>query len=931
MTPKPARRLRVRAALLAAALAALAIPVGFPGTPEHAEAASGSSVTVSKDITREHINKDGTTKALPTRNVSVTVSATKQLTPRERIEVSWTGAEPSELAPFAGEPTPAEGYDMEFPVLIAQCRGIDTPAKPLDPRNCLTSSPLSRWVEESAGDPEDPTFTLPYYGGPWTLDRYATPAERSLSYPQPVPSTCTDFPLGFATRYMPFIDAAGKQWNWCTKKSDGQFDRPPDVSAESALPPNEQFLMSDSSGSGKTFFEVRSKAENASLGCSQQVPCSLVVVPVYGISCDLRLPTTDYQRDLCTSVGDFGEVPFPQRPEFSYEFENAVKGKLWWSASNWRNRISVPLDLAPTPDFCDVQDNREPVDFYGSELMSEATLQWSPAFCLDENKFKFRHQRTGEPRAKRLVDQGVAPAAFVERPPVDAPLKPTVYAPAAVSGFAIGYYWKGTDENGQQTRLQLSQLKLTPRLLAKLISQSYPGRFGVRTGTLAGHPDVGTNPKSLNEDREFQALNPKAFPDGSDGTSALTAISSDSDVVWELTRYINSDPAARAWLDGAPDEQGMVVNPKFRGIKLPVETLPILDEWEIPKESNLTECSTFQPTKFLNQLYNPLATLSATGTAALDGQPSSLTDCTVVLGSPPEWKRVGRAQATVALMSIADLGVYKLPAASLQTTSGRFVAPNEGTMRTAMRLVKKDTATNTWSLDLGAIRASEIGKNAYPGTMIVYTAAPTKGLTKAIAKNVAQFMRFSVSEGQTVGDGNGQLPTEGYLPITEESGLGFLIEQTMKAADDVENQVSEPEPEPTTSSTPNPQPSSSNPNVAPPGSNNGNNNNPPPPGSNNGNTNNPPPASNPTTSPTPVPSDSPTPNVRPTDGQKAAERALTSVATRGDRSFLARWALPMLLLAGLVGGVLAPVVSATNRPGHPVRVALDKVMARLRK
>ena len=36
-----------------------------------------------------------------------------------------------------------------------------------------------------------------------------------------------------------------------------------------------------------------------------------------------------------------------------------------------------------------------------------------------------------------------------------------------------------------------------------------------------------------------------------------------SDIAYRVLEYVLADPAARAWLDGEPDEAGMVVNPWY--------------------------------------------------------------------------------------------------------------------------------------------------------------------------------------------------------------------------------------------------------------------------------------------------------------------------------------------------------------------------------
>ena len=54
------------------------------------------------------------------------------------------------------------------------------------------------------------------------------------------------------------------------------------------MPSNETFGVTARNGEGSAKFDVWTAAENASLGCSQTVACSLVAVPIMGISCDPR-------------------------------------------------------------------------------------------------------------------------------------------------------------------------------------------------------------------------------------------------------------------------------------------------------------------------------------------------------------------------------------------------------------------------------------------------------------------------------------------------------------------------------------------------------------------------------------------------------------------------------------------------------------------
>src|SRR6202021_148676 len=104
---------------------------------------------------------------------------------------------------------------------------------------------------------------------------------------------------------------------------------------------------------------VRASAQNAALGCSQTVPCSLVAVPIMGISCDPTATTPSSDVSQCEEAGAF--TPGQLMPNAGGG-ELAVSGSLWWSPSNWRNRISVPLSFATPDNACSVVSSNNVVD-----------------------------------------------------------------------------------------------------------------------------------------------------------------------------------------------------------------------------------------------------------------------------------------------------------------------------------------------------------------------------------------------------------------------------------------------------------------------------------------------------------------------------------------------------------------------------------------
>ena len=119
-----------------------------------------------------------------------------------------------------------------------------------------------------------------------------------------------------------------------------------------------------------------------------------------------------------------------------------------------------------------------------------------------------------------LMEGGGGAAAFVSSKHEARGTDPVVYAPTAVTGFSIGYVIDRPGNAGEFT-----DLRLTPRLLAKLLTQSYVGSERGR-----GHPGMSANPVSLNLDPEFQALNPGLDTIAREAAATLLSLSESSDV-----------------------------------------------------------------------------------------------------------------------------------------------------------------------------------------------------------------------------------------------------------------------------------------------------------------------------------------------------------------------------------------------------------------
>ena len=147
---------------------------------------------------------------------------------------------------------------------------------------------------------------------------------------------------------------------------------------------------------------------------------------------------------------------------------------------------------------CTVAKAGKPVPFYGSELLDQTALQWMPAYCLNKKRFNWQDNVMPDDAALALMQSGEAAAAEVSAPGRDT-TAPVGYAPTAATGWAIAFDIDRPDNAGQQMSIKLNAL-----LLAKLLTESYPGS----TSVALSHPGFVHNPLSLNLDPDFYKLNP---------------------------------------------------------------------------------------------------------------------------------------------------------------------------------------------------------------------------------------------------------------------------------------------------------------------------------------------------------------------------------------------------------------------------------------
>lgn len=784
------------------AVAALPNSAGAAATAHH----NAHQVTKSRSVQRVFID-NGKTRVQDKRTVHVTVSDTSDLRSLQQINVSWSGAHPTDGV--ASDTNSDLAQNEEYSFDLFECRGIDSPKAPKSER----VSPRTCWTQYA-----DERFLSGYDGYPaWRADAYATAKERrpivDAERTSKQPQTCVTQLLGTETqRWVPFVGANGKTYPGGPDGCAGQApEASPDNLSSLALPSNETFGVTNANGRGQASFDVFTAEDHASLGCSATVPCSLVAVPIEGISCDVagsKLPAKDRpdasdQADATTSCETKGNFkPGQLLGNVGQSGAAAVDGSLWWSASNWRNRLSFPLHFAAADDVCSLVTKQRQLDIYGSELMTQATTQWAPHFCLDRKLFNLKHVQTPEPEARNLLSANNVHAVLTSDAPTVAYPTPTVNAPVAVTGFGIAF---DIDNNKQQP---VTRLRLDPRLLAKLLTESYPAQNFLKSTypeTTSGVATLSNNPINLGADPEFQALNPGIPAPEVDAAATLLTLNTQSDVMWALTSYINADPEARAWLDGKPDPWGMRVNPNYQGMKLPVDTWPLLDTFEPTDEyqPGKNDCLAADPVPYLPLVAAPTAALFNIARDMEFAISQSQTTCSLpspIPGSTAGAKLVANGRQSpghrfmLGVVSLGDAHRNDLQLASLETQStvsgdsrfsgphGRtFVKPNDASLDAAAKLLHPDQTTGTWPIPYGAWRKQASAKVAYPGTLVVYASVPTSGLPPDDATAYADFLDFAAGAGQKPGIAQGELPP-GYLPMTGSNGLAGMMLYTKRAA-----------------------------------------------------------------------------------------------------------------------------------------------------
>jgi hypothetical protein len=334
--------------------------------------------------------------------------------------------------------------------------------------------------------------------------------------------------------------------------------------------PNTQYAITTAAGTGQANIHIETNLENSFLGCDQNHPCSLVVVPGQGGApghCD------DHSGD----VGLFGTGNALAFNTFSLVTGGSAQ-------CSWDKRIVIPLSFAKTPDGCPKRNAA--FNVAGSPMAANAMQQWLTGLCAGRHGMTINYDSTlGEPAAVTNAASKVDDVALTTQPAssdgVATVNRPFVYAPIAVSAVSVAY-WLDNTSTGEQ----LGGLKLNQRLLAKLLTTSYDPNVACKGVPPPDNCDPGVehNPFNLFYDPEFKALDP-AIAQGvptkpvftGQASVVPTVVTGPSDMTWTMTRWISADAGASSFLAGTFDPYGMHVNTYYLGLKYPQNTFQVQD------------------------------------------------------------------------------------------------------------------------------------------------------------------------------------------------------------------------------------------------------------------------------------------------------------------------------------------------------------------
>ncbi|ROO83394.1 periplasmic binding family protein [Actinocorallia herbida] len=496
-------------------------------------------------------------------------------------------------------------------------------------------------------------------------------------------------------------------------------DKPKDGGVLPDGPTNAVTALTAKNGKGYADVEVRTIAESASLGCDTAGDCSIAVIP---------------------NDGD------PARPALDGQLATQAYLDSAWA---WANRVVVPIGFSPSAATCALED----ADFRvsGSPQAKRLIERWQPGLCTSKADVDVDYTSLGEPLARSSFQTNGTDVALTTRPEDAAASRAFDYAPVGISGISIAYRIDDAD-----TGKPITDIKLTPRLVAKILTESYSMSAACGPGVKDCNKATEDNPQDIFQDPEFLKLNgeDRSWP----SMGWPTVVSGDNDLTYELTRWLAADPTAAAFLNGAKAPGGMTVNKNFKGAEFPASAF-------VSRDPDKRFIHGFIPVLGLSEVARFLVTNRDNSENYVKDQYGNYVK------TPPY--AVGN-RGLFAIVATSDAQALRFSSARLRNAAGKYVAPTDASMAAMLKHLKTNADGVTQLPDYAAEDAK-----AYPLTHVQYAEVPTNGVAAAKAKKIAAFLRHAAGPGQKPGVRPGTRPV-GYVPLT-----AAMKAQTKKAAKDV--------------------------------------------------------------------------------------------------------------------------------------------------
>ena len=813
-SPRTARigaRRRRRAGLGAAvgALVGLVVFVAVPGIQPGAGAAANplagsQGVVTSLPATNSAVTVSGQGAYA---GLKVTVNQTQNLV-NQAVSVSWTGGTATQSS---------TAFESNY-LQIFECWGDPQSADPpttTDPGPLPTQCQFGAETTSSSAYPvSEPGFEYSRVLSEPSWSDYASLSAAGIGWKDPE----TQFLV------QPFQAVDGTTVN---QQADYNYNLDPTNPQPFWLNPyfrygtsNEvDFARTYQDGTGQQLFQVQTGLQAPGLGCGQslqptstgtKVPqCWLVVVP-RGSSTEENPP----------GLTDINVVSSPLTPQA------------------WANRIAIPIGFNPVGTSCSINSDAQQI--IGGELASAAVSSWQPSLCSLPGSPSFSYiQNTDDQARQNLLNPTYGSAGMsVFSTPADAsqvdPSNPIVYSPLTLSGVVVAFNIQRVPAvvNGEQqpdeaalAGSQIGQLYLTPRLMAKLLTQSYQAQLqNVTSSKPAGYGWIQNNPTDLLTDPDFLQYNPEftllSTTQKIDAGTALVEQAS-SDAATAVWKWIMADPEAASWLAGNPDPWGMKVNPLYStkasdnpsGVPFGV---PALEDYpkSDPYCNQTGEVVTGPPSEPARPLcildWSPYAlTMQAAAASTGAANDGAKTTFNAGLTANTAWTSNGpQVPGTHFVISITDsasAAQYGLQTASLSPSGDdpsnpadrTFVAPDTASLIAGEQAFVPSGVTGVLEPD-----PSSQAAGAYPLTMLTYAATQPETLTPAERQLYATFLEYAIGDGQNPGVEPGDLPA-GYVPLP-----GDLRLQALAAVNSILNPPAEPAAASTTSTASTPAPTS---------------------------------------------------------------------------------------------------------------------------